>query len=84
MSPVDTTSIVNTAIGALPGIIGLIRADHAAKNPGAPPLTDEQVLEGLSSAVASSVAKDEQWLAQHPPKDAPSVGPDVPGGGASD
>jgi hypothetical protein len=37
----DTTSVVNTAIGALPGIIGLIRADHAARNPGAPPLTDE-------------------------------------------
>jgi hypothetical protein len=80
----DTTSVVNTAIGALPGIIGLIRADHAARNPGAPPLTDEQVMAGLQSAVASSVAKDEQWLAQHPKEGGPSVGSDVPGGGASD
>lgn len=73
MSPVDTTSIVNTTIGALPGILALIRANHATANPDAPALTDEQVTLALQEAVASSVAKDEQWLAQHPVNPTPPV-----------
>jgi hypothetical protein len=65
--PFDTTSVVNTAIGALPGILSLIKAQHQNYNPSDPPLTDTQVLEALQSAVASSVAKDEAWLAVHNP-----------------
>lgn len=64
--PIDVTSVVNTAIVNLPGIIALIKGAHAAKNPGAPPLTDEQVKAALSQAVVSSLTKDEQWLAAHP------------------
>jgi hypothetical protein len=64
--PFDTTSVINTAIGALPGILALIRANHAAANPDAPALTDEQVTLALQEAVASSVAKDEAWQAAHP------------------
>jgi hypothetical protein len=79
----NTASIVNTAIGALPGIIALIKSAHSTNNPDAPVLTDEQVLDALNQAVASSVAKDEQWLAQHPPAEkSPDIGGDVPGGGA--
>ena len=64
--PIDVTSILNTAIVNLPGIIALIKGDHAAKNPGAPPLTDEQVKAGLLQAIGSSLAKDEEWLRLHP------------------
>ncbi len=64
--PFDVTSVINTAIVNLPGIIALIKGEHAAKNPNAPLLTDEQVKAGLLSAVGSSLAKDEQWLAAHP------------------
>jgi uncharacterized protein (DUF362 family) len=64
----DYTSIFNTAIGALPGILALIRANHTSQNPDAPALTDDQVLEALAQAVASSIAKDEAWLAANPPR----------------
>lgn len=63
--PIDTTSVINTAIVNLPGIIALIKGDHATKNPGAPLLTDDQVKAALSQAVVSSLTKDEQWLAAH-------------------
>lgn len=67
MSPVDTTSIVNTAIANLPGIIALLRGNHRPA-PGAPPLTDEDVTRALMHACDSSLAKDADWLAQHPPE----------------
>jgi hypothetical protein len=56
---VNTAGIINTAISALPGIIGLVRQQHAATNPGAPPLTDEQVKAALRDAVAQSLAQDD-------------------------
>lgn len=62
----DYTGVINTAIGALPSIISMIKSQHQSNNPSDPPLTDEQVITALQSAVASSVAKDEQWLAAHP------------------
>jgi hypothetical protein len=65
LSPVDPTSIVNTAINNLPGIIALIRGNHRPA-PGAPPLTDEEVTKALLLACDSSLAKDENWLAAHP------------------
>lgn len=77
--PFDTTSVVNTAIGALPGIISMIKQQHQAYNPEAPALTDDQVKEALSSAVASSIAKDEQWLAVHAPQQA-TPAPQQPAG----
>lgn len=67
MSPVDPTSIINTAITNLPGIIALLRANHQ-QPPGAPPLTDEEVTRALLMACDSSLAKDEQWLARHSPE----------------
>jgi hypothetical protein len=66
MSPTDYTSIAVTAINALPGILALIRANHAQANPDGPPLTDADVIKGLQDAVTSSVAKDEAWKAAHP------------------
>lgn len=60
MVDVNTAGIINTAITALPGIIGLIKGSHAAANPGAPPLTDEQVKAALRDAVSQSLAKDDE------------------------
>ena len=62
----DTASLVNTITGALPGIIALIRANHAAANPGAPEPTSAEVIAAFESAVAQSLAKDAAWKAAHP------------------
>ncbi len=59
-------AIVGLAIQELPGIIGLIKDLHAQQNPNDPPLTDDQVIAALSAAIASSITKDENWLAAHP------------------
>lgn len=66
MPKIDFATIINTAIVNLPGIIAVIRGDHAARNPDAPLLTDEEVKAALLSAVGASLAKDEAWLAAHP------------------
>lgn len=66
MSPTPgTVSIVNTAIGALPGILTLIRASYRTA-PGEQPPTDAEVVAALKSAIASSEAVDDFWLAAHP------------------
>jgi hypothetical protein len=69
--------LLNLLIGQLPVVIGMIKGLHAAADPNAPPPTDAEVLAALQQAVASSIAKDDQWLSEHP-----SIGGDVPGGGA--
>ena len=58
--------LVTLAITELPNIIAMIRAAHATANPTAPPLTEDQVKAALLSAVASSIAKDDLWMAAHP------------------
>ena len=60
----DTAALVNTITGALPGIIALIRANHAAT--GAPEPTNEEVIAAFETAVAQSLAKDAAWKAGHP------------------
>ena len=66
----STETILNTALGALPSILALIRDRHAAATPGAPPLTDADVIAGLHSAVTSVVEKGDAWKAAHPPNQA--------------
>lgn len=58
----NTANIITTAIGALPGIIGLIKGQHAAANPDAPPMTDDQAKAALAAAIAESLAKDARLL----------------------
>ena len=60
MVDVNTAGIINTALGLLPSVLNLIKANHAAANPGEPPLTDEQVKAALRDAVAQSLAKDDE------------------------
>lgn len=64
-----TAAIISIAIGQLPAILQMIRDARKQQDPNAPEMTDEQALAGLLAAVASSVAKDETWLSQHPPTD---------------
>jgi hypothetical protein len=72
--------LLNLLIGQLPVVIGMIKGLHAQADPNAPPVTDAEVLAALQQAVASSIAKDDQWLQAHP--QGPDIGGDVPGGGA--
>lgn len=60
MSEINVGGIVNTAIAVLPSVFELFRNRHATDNPGAPPLTDEQVKAALRDAVAQSIAKDDE------------------------
>jgi len=58
--------LITTIIQQLPSIFDFIRQEHAQQHPGEPPLTDDDVKAALAAAVASSIAKDDQWLAAHP------------------
>lgn len=60
-------AIVPVILQNLPGIIDLIKGFHQQQNPGAPPLTDEQVHLALLQAVTSTLAKDDLFLANNPP-----------------
>lgn len=62
----DLNALVTVATGLLPSILALVKEAHSTANPDAPPLTDAEVFAALQSAIESSVAKDEQWKAQHP------------------
>jgi hypothetical protein len=73
VAEVNTAGIINTAITALPGIFALVRQQHAEANPGAPPLTDEQVKAALRDAVAQSLAKDDQIEADVKRRNPPSA-----------
>lgn len=63
----NVAAIANVAVTVLPEILALVRSRHAAADPGAPTPTDADVLRGLETAVKDSIAKDDEWLAAHPP-----------------
>lgn len=58
--------LVQFGISIAPEVIAFFRERFAKANPDAPAITDEQVLEALNSAIASGIAKDDEWLAAHP------------------
>lgn len=58
--------LVTTITAVLPGIIALIKANHAAANPDAPVPTSDDVIAAFESAVAQSLARGDAWLAAHP------------------
>jgi hypothetical protein len=62
--------IVATAIQELPGIIDALKRSHAAANPDAPPMTDEQAKAALMHALmVAGIQVDDDWLSQHPVSD---------------
>ena len=61
------TTITAIAIQELPALIGFLRAAFVSKNPGVPPPTDAEVIAAYSAALISSLTKDSDWLAAHPP-----------------
>lgn len=64
--PIPLAPLVALAIKELPGLIRTIRELRAKQDPSAPPPTDEEVIAAFNEAYASSKAKDEHWLAEHP------------------
>lgn len=58
--------LLNVAIQELPAIIGWLKGAFHQNNPTDPVPTDEEVIAAYEAAVASSLARDEQWLAAHP------------------
>ena len=54
------------AIQNLPAIIDALKGMFLRANPGAPLPTDEEVIAAYQEALASSLAKDANWLAAHP------------------
>jgi hypothetical protein len=58
--------LIAVLIQNLPGIIAFAREQFADANPGAPVPTEDEVIAAYLAALATSLAKDENWLAAHP------------------
>lgn len=59
-------ALVGLVIQELPQLIDSVRTLFVQQNPGAPLPTDEDVIAAYQQALASSLARDAAWLAQHP------------------
>lgn len=55
-------------IQELPSIIDAIKAKHAAANPSAPPITNDEAIAALHEAVRATLSIDDAWDALHPLK----------------
>jgi hypothetical protein len=58
--------LIAVGIQVLPGVIDFLRQEFGKQHPAAAVPTDEEVMAAYQQALASSLAKDEQWLAAHP------------------
>ncbi len=59
-------NLLNVAIAEAPAIFDFLRTAFAKAHPGDPEPTDAEVIAAYEAAFASSIAKDEAWLAAHP------------------
>ena len=66
LDPTVEQALINLAIQELPAVIDLFKSLFTKQNPGLPVPTSAEVIAAYQIAYTSSVAKDEQWLAQHP------------------
>ena len=57
--------LVLLAIQETPAIIAALKSLFAKANPGQPEPTDADVVAAYQSALASSLAKDDDWLEVH-------------------
>lgn len=61
--------LLQLAIEETPTVIEALRALFVRNNPDASVPTDQEIIDAYQAAFVSSVAKDDQWLAAHPPGD---------------
>ena len=54
------------AIRETPAILGYLKILFATQHPDQPLPSDEDVISAYEAAFSSSLAKDDQWLDQHP------------------
>jgi hypothetical protein len=59
-------ALVQLILAELPAAIALFKDLFAKQNPGAPTPTDTEVAAALHEAVLTTLAKDDQWLKDHP------------------
>ena len=64
-------ALISLIITELPSLIPEIKSLFQAQNPGAPAPTDADVHAALLAALATTIARDDSWLASHPPPAAP-------------
>ena len=60
------SALMQVAIDELPGILAFLKAAFRKRHPSEPEPSNEEVIAAYRLALASSLAKDEQWLAAHP------------------
>lgn len=58
--------LLQLAIQLAPEAIDLIKKAFAKMNPADPAPTDAEVIAAFNVAFVSSLARDDQWLAEHP------------------
>ncbi len=59
-------TLIGVALQELPAIISAFKGAFVRANPATPEPTDAEAVAALQSALASSLAKDADWLAGHP------------------
>ena len=59
-------ALIALAIQEAPQAIQLLKDLFKHNNPNEPEPTDEQIMAAWHTAFASSLAKDEAWIAAHP------------------
>ena len=58
--------LIALAIEQSPAIFAGLKAAFAARHPGLPDPTNEEVIAAFNAAFESSLKKDDDWLAAHP------------------
>lgn len=58
--------LVQIGIAELPAMIDFLKSAFRRRHPGDPEPTSEDVIAAYELAFASSLAKDDLWLATHP------------------
>ena len=63
--------LIGVIIKELPALIGVVKDAFHKQQPGDPVPSEADIFVAFNAAFYSSLAKDEAWLAAHPPPPAP-------------